>query len=215
MLLGNFYLNTAFILVGSYLIGGFPSAFIAGKIKGIDIRKTGSTNVGGMNAFSSVGKIAGVLVIIVDMGKGALVAWLATKFSAHHPFLPLLAVIAAIVGHNWMIYIGFKGGKGFSTLVGALFFLSPLSALFLYLYFMLAAILLFKDIYVAEGVAMFFFAFFMWYRESSYYWCIFMLIVTVICSLKSLNLYKTYFTEDRRKVSPIFKRIFKPFFKTG
>ncbi|HEX7560926.1 MAG TPA: glycerol-3-phosphate acyltransferase, partial [Candidatus Humimicrobiaceae bacterium] len=140
----------------------FSFSVIAGKIKGIDIRKTGSTNVGGMNAFSSVGKIAGVMVIIVDMGKGALVAWLATKFSAHHPFLPLLAVIAAIAGHNWMIYIGFKGGKGFSTLVGALFFLSPLSALFLYLYFMLAAILLFKDIYVAEGVAMFFFAFFMW-----------------------------------------------------
>jgi len=215
LLLSNFYLNTALVLVFSYLIGGFPSAYIAGKIKGIDIRKTGSTNVGGMNAYSSVGKIAGILVIIVDMAKGALVAWLATKFSAHHPFVPLLAVITAIVGHNWMIYIGFKGGKGFSSLVGALFFLSPLSALFLYLYFMLAAILLFKDIYLAEGVAMFFFSFFMWYREGSYYWCIFMLLVTIICSLKSLNLYRTYFTEDRRKVSPILKRIFKPFFKTG
>ena len=214
MLLGNFYLNTVLILVCSYLIGAFPTAFIAGKIKGIDIRKTGSTNVGGMNAYSNVGKIAGVLVIIVDMGKGALVAWLAAKFSANHSFIGLLAVVTAIVGHNWMIYIGFKGGKGFSALVGALFFLSPLSALFLYLYFMLAAILLFKDIYVAEGVAMFFFAFFMWYREGSYYWCIFMLIVTIICSLKSLGLYKSYFTEDRRKVSPIFKKLFKPFFKT-
>jgi Predicted membrane protein len=215
LLLNNLYLNTALILVCSYLIGAFPSAYIAGKIKGIDIRKTGSTNVGGMNIYSNVGKIAGLLVIIVDMGKGALVAWLAAKFSAHHPFIGLLAVVAAIVGHNWMVYIGFKGGKGFSALVGALLFLSPLSVLFLYLYFMAAATLLFKDIYLAEGVAMFFFAFFMWYRESSYYWCIFMLLVTIVCSLKSLNLYKTYFTENRRKVSPIFKRIFKPFFKTG
>ena len=214
MLLSNFYLNTALILVCSYLIGSFPSAFIAGKIKGIDIRKTGSTNVGGMNAYSSVGKVAGIIVIIIDMGKGALVAWLASKYSAHHLFIGLLAVAAAITGHNWMIYIGFKGGKGFSTLVGALFFLSPLSTLFLYLYFIFAAILLFKDIYIAEGAAMFFFAFFMWYREGSFYWCIFMLLVTVICSLKSLNLYKTYFTEDRRKVSPIFKKLFKPFFKT-
>lgn len=147
MLLSNFYLNTALILVCSYLIGSFPSAFIAGKIKGIDIRKTGSTNVGGMNAYSSVGKVAGIIVIIIDMGKGALVAWLASKYSAHHLFIGLLAVAAAITGHNWMIYIGFKGGKGFSTLVGALFFLSPLSTLFLYLYFIFAAILLFKDIY--------------------------------------------------------------------
>jgi len=189
LLLNNLYLNTALILVCSYLIGAFPSAYIAGKIKGIDIRKTGSTNVGGMNIYSNVGKIAGLLVIIVDMGKGALVAWLAAKFSAHHPFIGLLAVVAAIVGHNWMVYIGFKGGKGFSALVGALLFLSPLSVLFLYIYFMLAAILLLKDIYLAEGVAMFFFAFFMWSSESSYYWCIFMLLVTIVCSLKSLNLY--------------------------
>jgi len=201
--------------VCSYLIGGFPTAFIAGKIKGLDIRKTGSTNVGGMNAYASVGKIAGILVILIDMAKGALVAWLAVRFSANHPFIPLLAVVAAITGHNWMIYIGFKGGKGFSTLVGALFFLSPLSALFLYLYFILAALLLLKDIYLAEGVGMFFFAFFIWYREGSYYWLIFMLLVTIVCSLKSLELYRTYFTEDRRKVSPVLKKIFRPFFKTG
>ena len=68
MLLNNLYLNNALILVCSYLIGAFPSAYIAGKIKGIDIRKTGSTNVGGMNIYSNVGKIAGILVIIVDMG---------------------------------------------------------------------------------------------------------------------------------------------------
>lgn len=213
MLLNNFYLNTTVILLISYFIGAIPSAYIAGRIKGIDIRKTGSQNVGGMNTFSSVGKIAGIIVAITDIGKGTLVAWLATKFSNDHPFIPLLAVVAAIVGHNWMIFIGFKGGKGLSTLIGGLLFLSPLSILFLYLLFMPAAIILLKDTYVSQGAALFFFSFFLWYREDSYYWCIFMILVSIVYSIKSYSLYKTYFTEDRRDINPALKKIFKPFFK--
>jgi glycerol-3-phosphate acyltransferase PlsY len=81
MIVENFYFNTAIILLASYLIGAFPSAYIAGKIKGINISKTGSGNVGGMNTFSSVGKIAGVIVALTDAGKGFLVAYLASMFS--------------------------------------------------------------------------------------------------------------------------------------
>lgn len=213
MLLDNFYLNTTLILVFAYLIGSFPSAYIAGKIRGIDIRKTGSRNVGGMNTVTSVGIVSGIIVTIIDIGKGTLVAWLATKFSGGHPFIPLLAAVAAVIGHNWMIYIGFKGGKGMATLVGALLFFSPFSILWLYIYFMAAAIILFKDTYVSQGLALFYFSFFMWYREDSYYWCIAMLLVTLVFSIKSFTLYKTYFTEDRRDISPVIKRIFRPFFK--
>ncbi len=213
LLLKNFYLNTTVILVFSYLVGAFPSAYIAGKIKGIDISKRGSRNIGGMNAISSLGIAAGIMVAIADIGKGTLIAWLATKFSAHHPFIPLLAVVAAVAGHNWMIYIGFRGGKGIATLVGALLFLSPFSILWLYLYFMSAAIILFKDTYVSQGAAFFFFSFFMWYRENSHYWCIGMLMVTIVYSIKSFSLFRTYFTEGRRDISPIVKKIFKPFFR--
>lgn len=211
MLLGNFYLNTSIILLAAYLTGSIPAAYIAGRIKGIDIRKTGSRNVGGMNTFTSVGKIAGVIVTLFDMGKGAIVAWLAGKFSDQHPFVPLLAVVAAIVGHNWMIFIGFKGGKGLSALIGALFFLSPLSILFLYLVFMPAAIILYRDTYVSQGIALFFFSFFMWYREASYYWCLFLLIVTIVYSLKCFGLYRTYITEGRRDLNTVVRKIFKPF----
>lgn len=215
MLHSNFYVNTILILLISYIIGAIPAAYIAGRIKGIDIRKVGSKNVGGMNTFSSVGKIAGLLVAIFDVGKGALVAWLATFLSEGHPFVPLLAVVFAIIGHNWMIFIGFRGGKGLSTLIGALLFLSPLSIFFLYLLFMPVAIILLKDTYLAQGTALFFFSFFMWYREGSYYWCIFLILVTVVYSLKSLDLYKTYFTEDRRDLSNILKKIFKPFIRNA
>jgi len=215
MLFNNFYLNTSILLLICYLAGAIPTAYIAGRIKGIDIRKTGSSNVGGMNTFRSVGKIAGIIVVLIDMGKGAFAAWFATKFSAGHPFIPLLAIVAAIVGHNWMIFIGFKGGKGISTLIGGLFFLSPLSILFLFLWFMPAALILYKDTYVAQAVSIFFFSFFMWYRENSYYWCIFLIIVCVVYSLRCLGLFKSYVTEGRRDMYPVLQKIFRPFLKNN
>ena len=213
MLLQNYYINTAIILLGAYLTGAFPTAFIAGKIRGIDVRKTGSHNVGGMNTFSSVGKIAGVFVILADFGKGTLVAFLAKRFSNSHSLIPLLAIVAAVIGHNWMVYIGFKGGKGLSTFLGGLLFLSPLSFFFLYLWFVPAAIILVKDTYLATSIALFFFSFFLWYREGSYNWLIFGILISIVYSIKSYSLIKTYFTEERRDVPPILRKIFKPFFK--
>ena len=135
MLIDNFFLNTAFILIGAYLIGAFPSAYIAGRLRGINILRSGTRNVGGMNTVASVGIVYGVIVAAVDIGKGFLVAFLAGLFSGGHPFIPLWAVAAAVIGHNWMIYIGFKGGKGVATLIGGLLFLSPWSILFLFLTF--------------------------------------------------------------------------------
>ncbi len=213
MLLENFYWNTVLILFISYLIGSIPTAYIAGKIKGIDISKVGNKNIGGTNVIFSIGKIAGIIVIIIDIGKGTLVAWLATFLSGGHPFVPLLAVVAAVAGHDWMIFIGFKGGKGIATLIGALLFLSPLSILFFLLLFLPAASIILKDTYIGQGVALFFFSFFLWYREGSYHWMIFMLLCTLVYSLRCLALYKTYFTEDRRFINPLIRILLKPFFR--
>ena len=162
MIIENFYFNTAIILLASYLIGAFPSAYIAGKIKGINIYKTGTGNVGGMNAFTNIGKIAGVLVVITDICKGLLVAYLATRFSGGHPYLPLWAVAAAVVGHNWMIYIGFKGGKGVATFLGGLIYLSPWSVLIFYLLIIPMMMVLAKDSYLATTTGFFIFSFFLW-----------------------------------------------------
>ena len=101
MLLDNFYLNTAIILFGAYLIGSFPSAYIAGRLRGINILRSGTRNVGGMNAVASVGIVHGIIVTLIDVGKGFLVAFLADMLSGGHPFIPLWAVLAAVAGHNW------------------------------------------------------------------------------------------------------------------
>jgi len=213
MIIENFYFNTAIILLASYLIGAFPSAYIAGKIKGINIYKTGTGNVGGMNAFTNIGKIAGVLVVITDIGKGFLVAYLATRFSGGHPYLPLWAVAAAVVGHNWMIYIGFKGGKGVATFLGGLLYLSPWSILIFYLLIIPVLMVLTKDSYLATTTGFFIFSFFMWVWEGSYFWLIFVLFIMLLYLLKCLNLLISYFTERRRDIHPAVKKLFKPFFR--
>jgi acyl phosphate:glycerol-3-phosphate acyltransferase len=213
MIVQNFYFNTAAILLASYLIGAFPSAYIAGRIKGINISKAGSGNVGGMNAFSSIGKIAGVIVVLIDTGKGFLVAYLANRFSGEHPYIILWAVIAAIIGHNWMIYIGFKGGKGVAVFLGGLLFLSPWSIPILYLVIIPVTLFLTKDIYLATTTGFFIFSFFIWIWEGSYFWLIFGLLITIIYLLKCLSLLDSYFTERRREISPVIKKLFKPFFR--
>jgi len=212
MLLQNFYLNTAVILLISYLIGSFPSAYIAGKIKGIDISKEGTKNVGGMNTITNVGRIAGVMVIITDIGKGALAAYIADRFS-EHVFIPLLAVVFVVIGHNWMIYIGFRGGQGVSAFLGGLLYLSPISFPFLYLLFIPVALFIIKDSYVSTAMGFFIFSFFLWFYEGSIWWLIFGLLITIVYSIKTRNLLKSYYTKGRKDISPVMKKLFRVFFK--
>ncbi len=213
MIIENFYFNTAIILLASYLIGAFPSAYITGKIKGVNISKAGSGNIGGINTFSSVGKIAGIIVALTDAGKGFLVAYLAARFSDGHPYIMLWAVTAAVAGHNWMIYIGFKGGKGVATFLGGLLYLSPWSILILCLIIIPITLVLTKDTYLATTTSFFIFSFFMWIWEGSYLWLIFGLLIMLFYILKCLDLLRSYFTERRRDISPIIKKLFKPFFR--
>ena len=213
MIVENFYLNTAIIFLASYLIGAFPSAYIAGRIKGINIYKTGSGNVGGINTFSSVGKTAGIIVALTDAGKGFLVAYLANRFSGGHPYIMLWAVVAAVIGHNWMIYIGFKGGKGVATFLGGLLYLSPWSILILCLIIIPITLVLLKDTYLSTATSFFIFSFFIWIWEGSYLWLIFGLLIMLFYILKCLSLLRSYFTEKRRDISPIIKKLFKPFFR--
>jgi len=213
MIVENFYLNTAIILLASYLIGAFPSAYIAGRIKGINIYKTGSGNVGGINTFSSVGKTAGIIVALTDAGKGFLVAYLANRFSGGHPYIMLWAVVAAVIGHNWMIYIGFKGGKGVATFLGGLLYLSPWSILILCLIIIPITLVLLKDTYLSTTTSFFIFSFFIWIWEGNYLWLIFGLLIMLFYILKCLSLLRSYFTDKRRDISPIIKKLFKPFFR--
>ncbi len=105
----------------SYLIGSIPFGYLAGRmVCRIDIRLHGSGNIGATNVTRIMGFKWGVAVFIADLIKGAfgplLVGILATDSL---PLIYLLAGIAAVAGHNWPLFLGFKGGKGVSTSLGA------------------------------------------------------------------------------------------------
>lgn len=121
------------MLILSYLAGSFPTSIVVGKLFfRRDIRKEGSGNAGGTNSFRVFGWRAGLGVILVDVGKGVLAALALARLGAPSGLpseaLGLLAGSAAVVGHVWTIFAGFRGGKGVGTAAGALFALSPLPA---------------------------------------------------------------------------------------
>ena len=106
------------ILLG-YFLGAIPTAYIAGRLQGKNILQLGDRNVGAANAFRHLGAKTGTAVFIIDAGKGFLAILLAQTAS-----LPLMtalfAGVAAVIGHNWSIFIGFRGGRGESTTIGVL-----------------------------------------------------------------------------------------------
>lgn len=126
--------TAAIALICSYLLGSFPTAYIMGRLrKGIDIREVGSRNMGAMNVIYNVGTAEGILVIFVDAIKGAaavfLARWLVELFGVQQPYLvayiPLAAGAVAIIGHNFPVFLKFRGGRGGATAIGVLVFFMP------------------------------------------------------------------------------------------
>jgi glycerol-3-phosphate acyltransferase PlsY len=106
-----------FILL-SYLFGSVPTAYIAGHLtRGVDIRHVGDSNMGAANAYRELGHKTGTVVFFIDVGKGALPVLIAQAVSLSQPSI-LAAGLAAVIGHNWPVFIGFRGGRGVSTTIG-------------------------------------------------------------------------------------------------
>ncbi len=107
------------VLLG-YFLGSIPTAWIAGRLlKGVDIRQVGDENMGAANAFRQLGAKVGIAVFFVDAGKGALAILIAQAANIPQVFV-LLTGAAAVAGHNWPVFIGFRGGRGESTAIGVL-----------------------------------------------------------------------------------------------
>jgi glycerol-3-phosphate acyltransferase PlsY len=111
------------IVILGYFLGAIPTAYIAGRVvKGIDIRRVGDANVGAANAFHQLGKKIGVAVGLIDAGKGALAVLIAQAADIPQEAV-LITGVAAIIGHNWPVFLGFRGGRGESTTIGMLLIL--------------------------------------------------------------------------------------------
>jgi len=143
-------------IVASYLLGSIPAAYIAGKSKGIDLRKHGSGNLGATNVIRVLGTKVGLLVFAFDMAKGAAPVLLFPRWvaSAAGPIadpviVGIICGIAAIIGHVRPIYLKFgRGGKGVATAAGVFLALAPLQTLLTLIVF---AVVLLSSGYVSLG----------------------------------------------------------------
>ena len=117
----------------AYLLGSVSGSMVMGAFRHVDIRQSGSGNAGGTNAFRTQGFWFALGVVIIDIGKGALAAWLVPALylgvadnESAQVYLALACGFAAVVGHCYPVWYGFRGGKGAATAVGALLVIQPL-----------------------------------------------------------------------------------------
>ncbi|WP_264184008.1 glycerol-3-phosphate 1-O-acyltransferase PlsY [Bacillus shivajii] len=110
-----------FVIVLSYLIGSISFSYLIGmKINKVDIRKHGSGNAGATNTLRVLGVGPAITVLLLDCGKGVLAVLLGLYITNGDPLIAAACGLASILGHNWPIYYGFKGGKGVATTIGVL-----------------------------------------------------------------------------------------------
>lgn len=119
------------VIIIGYIFGSLPTAYLAGRfLKGKDIRQIGDENAGAANAYRELGPAAGVLVGVIDAAKGAAVVLIAQAANMSQVIV-LFAGAAAVIGHNWPVFLGFRGGRGGSTTIGILLVLVTLPMLIL------------------------------------------------------------------------------------
>jgi glycerol-3-phosphate acyltransferase PlsY len=110
----------------AYLLGSIPFGLLLGKLFGAtDVRKTGSGNIGATNVARAAGPLAGILTLILDIGKGSTAVFLAGRLSHNDATWMMIAALCALVGHCFPVWLGFRGGKGVATAAGVFVVLCP------------------------------------------------------------------------------------------
>ncbi len=168
-----------FFILTCYLIGSVPFAFLAGKLlrKG-DIRKQGTGNVGGGNVMLVAGKAAGVLVLLLDLLKGTVSAWIGLHYLGSE-FGLMICGLAAMTGHCNSVFLGFTGGKGVATTLGV-YAVIDLN-LFLFIYIIWAALVLITKYTSINTVIMsLIYPFILCYQGKGFYIVMFSILAAVV-----------------------------------
>jgi glycerol-3-phosphate acyltransferase PlsY len=182
------FLTTAAV---AYLLGSIPTGYLAGKARGIDVRKVGSGNIGATNVFRILGKTAGIIVLLGDALKGWLAVAVAPKIfyrmfgpgNWNLEYLQIIASVVVILGHNYTCWLRFKGGKGIATSAGVLIALMPIT-FGVGLLAWLTAFFLTRYVSVASIAAAISLPFSAWLTHSSY------ALLVMVTILSALAIYK-------------------------
>ena len=121
-----FILKIVALLIASYVVGSITTGDIVARIKKVNLRGSGSGNVGATNVFRTMGPASGVIVLVGDALKGIIAVLLGNLIRVSGFDLSIATGIMAIIGHNWPVFSGFKGGKGMAVSLGVAIALAPM-----------------------------------------------------------------------------------------
>jgi glycerol-3-phosphate acyltransferase PlsY len=196
-------------MVLSYLLGSIPTAYLVGRFnKKDDIREIGSKNMGAMNTFYSVGIVAGLIVLAVDIGKGTLAVFFTEKILslANQPpdLWMYISGVIVVLGHSFPVWLKFKGGKGGATCIGVLARMIPWGCPFyLGVFLLMLGVTRFPTLSYAIAFITFPFVAWLWYHNTIL--AIYAVVILVIPGM----LYIPRIIEMRKKGGGSWKRVFK------
>lgn len=201
--------NEIIAVVLGYLLGSIPSAYIATRIAtGKDIRQMGGGNVGGLNIFRQVGVKPALAVGIVDLGKGAAAVAIAYWLLDVPQLFVMLAGLAAVVGHMWMVFLKFSGGKGMGPTFGALAVLMPVYGYWYGFVIFLAVILvpfvITRNVALSMGISILFLPLIIWLITQSELATVLAIILGVLVGIKFLPTARAAWAKSETKKDFIF-----------
>ena len=121
-------MNLLTAVVLAYFLGAIPFGYLLVKWKtGVDVRASGSGNIGATNVLRTTGRAAGIATLLLDIGKGYLAVWIAGRLGHRDPLWMSLAALAVMAGHAYPVFLRFRGGKAVASFVGAFLCLTPLA----------------------------------------------------------------------------------------
>ena len=203
--------NEIIAVVLGYLLGSIPTAYIATRVAtGKDIRQMGGGNVGGLNTLREVGVIPALVVGIVDLGKGACSVAIAYWLLNVSPLFVMLAGLAAVVGHMWMVSLKFSGGKGMGATFGALTVLMPIYGYWYGFLIFLAVVavpfVITRNVALAMGIGILFLPLIAWLITKSELAAVLAIILGVLIGIKFLPEARKAWARNKNARSFIFDR---------
>lgn len=199
------------VIIG-YLLGSIPSAYIAGRLlKGVDIRRVGGGNVGALNTMREIGTVAGLAVLLADMGKGVLTVLIAQWLGVSMVFV-FVAGLTAVVGHSWPVFLKFKGGMGGATAMGVLLALAPVEFAISFTT-MVIVVLVTSNFRLGMGVGLAFLPLILWWFGNEGSLIIYSLALPLFLGLRTIPAIKRELASAGDKKGLIVDRRFTPWQK--
>lgn len=172
-------------MVLGYLLGSIPCAYIAARlVKRVDIRKVGGGNVGTVNTMREIGTLPGLGVFFADMAKGAL-AVLIAQWLGLHLYWVFAVGFAAVAGHNWPVWLKFRGGQGLATTMGVLAVFSPIPFAICFAILLLAVVIT-SNVRLSAVAGFVFLPLLIWVFGGELSVILYSIALPVFCMLKTI-----------------------------